>query len=186
MLKLIRKPFYYLRHGETDWNVQGLCQGSSDTPLNHTGLAQAVDAKRILSDIPFQTICSSPLDRARKTAEIVSEAQTCTVQEIQALQECYFGSREGKPMIHENLEEFIRKAGHDGGEAYEAFVGRVVGGLNEAVSNPGPVLIVSHGAVFRALVSHIQLTLEMELSNCVPVCLSPSDDHHQGWKLQSV
>jgi len=186
VLKLTQKPFYYLRHGETDWNVQGLCQGSSDIPLNETGIAQACDAKRILAKTPFQTICSSPLSRARKTAEIVSEVHSCTIIEIEALQECHFGPREGKPIVHENLEDFIRKASLEGGETYEAFIDRTVTGLNKALSNPGPVLVVSHGAVFRALLSHILLSSEVEIGNCVPVSLTPPNDQHHGWKLRHV
>ena len=45
---LTQVPFWYLRHGETDWNAQGLSQGSIDIPLNPTGLEQARSAALLL------------------------------------------------------------------------------------------------------------------------------------------
>lgn len=42
---------YYMRHGETDWNVEGRLQGGIDTPLNELGLAQAAHAGRVLADL---------------------------------------------------------------------------------------------------------------------------------------
>lgn len=64
-----------IRHGQTDWNLQGLLQGSSDTPLNATGRQQAHDAIPVLREagIPWTVVVSSPLARARVTAEIVAE-----------------------------------------------------------------------------------------------------------------
>src|SRR3954454_23989863 len=70
---------YYMRHGETDWNVEGRLQGGIDTPLNALGLGQAAHAGRILADLLVsQTVeasklafVASPLQRARLTMEIV-------------------------------------------------------------------------------------------------------------------
>ncbi len=70
---LTLSPFYYLRHGETDWNVDGRMQGHTDVPLNANGLAQAAMARDRLAGLEFATICTSPLSRARRTAEIVNE-----------------------------------------------------------------------------------------------------------------
>ena len=67
------RSFYFLRHGQTAWNVAGRFQGHSDIPLNELGLAQAYDAAKILANCPIDLIVASPLIRARRTAEIVSE-----------------------------------------------------------------------------------------------------------------
>src|SRR3954464_13091312 len=67
-------PFWFLRHGETDWNAQGLSQGNVDIPLNPTGLAQAGSAADLLRGRGISTIVASPLSRARVTAEIAAEA----------------------------------------------------------------------------------------------------------------
>ncbi len=72
-LTLTRVAFWYLRHGETDWNAQGISQGNVDIPLNAVGLAQARAAAPLLRNRGIATIVASPLSRARVTAEIVAE-----------------------------------------------------------------------------------------------------------------
>jgi broad specificity phosphatase PhoE len=67
------RSFYFLRHGQTAWNVEGRFQGHTDIPLNELGLTQAHDAAKILALCPIDMIVASPLIRARRTAEIVSE-----------------------------------------------------------------------------------------------------------------
>ena len=70
---------YYLRHGETDWNVEGRLQGGIDTPLNEFGLTQAAHAGRVLADLFARqgldvsnlAFVASPLQRARVTMDIV-------------------------------------------------------------------------------------------------------------------
>jgi broad specificity phosphatase PhoE len=70
---------YYMRHGETDWNVEGRLQGGIDTPLNELGLTQAAHAGRVLADLFARqgldasnlAFVASPLQRARVTMDIV-------------------------------------------------------------------------------------------------------------------
>lgn len=62
---------YTVRHGQTDWNSLGLNQGWVDTPLNTTGLLQALQARNRLKDIKFNIAYSSPLQRAAKTCQII-------------------------------------------------------------------------------------------------------------------
>jgi uncharacterized phosphatase len=65
--------FALIRHGQTDWNRDDKLQGSSDIPLNDTGRAQAREAARALADAgTWRAIVSSPLSRARETAEIIA------------------------------------------------------------------------------------------------------------------
>ena len=66
--------FWFLRHGETDWNAEGLSQGHTDIPLNAVGISQAQRAALALVDRGIVTIIASPLSRALRTAEIVAEA----------------------------------------------------------------------------------------------------------------
>ena len=70
---LTETTFYYLRHGETDWNKEHRMQGATDVPLNATGVAQAHRAKEALRGRHVETICCSPLSRAYDTAMIVNE-----------------------------------------------------------------------------------------------------------------
>ena len=62
----------FLRHGQTEWNREGRMQGTSDIPLNDTGRAQAREAAEHLGHGDWDEIVSSPLVRARETAEIVA------------------------------------------------------------------------------------------------------------------
>ncbi|KJV73022.1 histidine phosphatase family protein [Orientia tsutsugamushi] len=64
------KPFYFLRHSETDWNFEHRAMGSQDIPLNNRGVSQGLNAAELLKNEPITTIVSSPLRRARKTADI--------------------------------------------------------------------------------------------------------------------
>src|ERR1043165_8930145 len=68
-----KQHFYFLRHGQTDWNVEGRFQGHTDMPLNAAGVLQAHDAAQTLAGCPVDVIVASPLVRALKTAAIVAE-----------------------------------------------------------------------------------------------------------------
>ena len=59
---------YIVRHGETDYNRQGIVQGQIDTPLNEAGVEQARLAADALEDTPFEVAYSSDLQRARRVS----------------------------------------------------------------------------------------------------------------------
>ncbi len=63
------------RHGQTDLNKQTLMQGRVNEPLNETGIAQAVKARKIIGDISFDAVYSSPLERAVATACIIGNIE---------------------------------------------------------------------------------------------------------------
>ncbi|NQD41453.1 histidine phosphatase family protein, partial [Glutamicibacter halophytocola] len=63
----------FVRHGQTQWNLEGRLQGSSDIPLNDTGRSQAREAVKVLGAGGWDVIVSSPLSRARETAQIIAE-----------------------------------------------------------------------------------------------------------------
>ena len=62
------KPFYFIRHGETEWNRRNIIMGSHDIPLNELGLQQAHEASRALENESFDIIVSSTKKRAQQTA----------------------------------------------------------------------------------------------------------------------
>jgi len=92
---LMASAFYYLRHGETDWNRARRIQGCSDIALNARGIAQAEAAREALRGCAIATICVSPLARARETARIVNQALERPIVVLDALRECSFGPYEG-------------------------------------------------------------------------------------------
>ena len=90
--------FWFLRHGETDWNAQGLSQGNTDIALNAVGRAQAARAARSLVGMRFGSIVASPLSRARDTAAMAAEALGMDFTLDDDLREVSFGEQEGQPM----------------------------------------------------------------------------------------
>lgn len=64
---------YFVRHGQTDWNLAHKVQGRADIELNETGIAQAKKAKEELKNIQFHKVFCSPLKRTRKTCEIITD-----------------------------------------------------------------------------------------------------------------
>jgi probable phosphoglycerate mutase len=89
------RSFYFLRHGQTDWNLAGRFQGHTDIPLNEVGLAQARDAAKVLARCRIDLVAASPLIRARKTAEIVAERLGTPLLFDDELKERHFGRFEG-------------------------------------------------------------------------------------------
>jgi broad specificity phosphatase PhoE len=154
------KPIIYIRHGETDWNKQGLIQGSVDTELNDTGhmQAKAVGALLALQKDDWRNfqIFVSPQKRARQTLGHILDALGREDFMIEPrVRELEFGIWEGKtfwelkasPVFPADPEgRFFWRP--EGGESYEDGVARVNDWRN-GLSRP--TLVVSHGAVGRCL-----------------------------------
>ena len=66
---------YIVRHGQTDWNLEGRYQGRIDTSLNETGIKQAKKIREELKAVKFDKVFSSPLKRAYKTAQIICDGE---------------------------------------------------------------------------------------------------------------
>lgn len=88
---------YIIRHGQTDRNKEGLLLGSTDVPLNDKGRSEAETVRKLLQDnsITFQTCYSSPLIRARETAEIVTGMKQSGILTDDLLREMDYGPYEG-------------------------------------------------------------------------------------------
>ncbi len=180
---LTRTPFWFLRHGETDWNAQGLSQGRTDIPLNQVGEMQAARAARTLREAGLATIVASPLVRARHTAEAVAEVTGLPVLLDPDLAEVNFGEQEGQPM-GDWYDDWI--AGHytpPGAETFAALAERAVRGVNRALTHPGPVLVVAHGALFRALRLALGHEPNVRTPNALPIHLTPPEDGGTAWGI---
>jgi probable phosphoglycerate mutase len=153
-----------VRHGQTDWNLEGRIQGSTDIPLNDTGRAQARDAARRLAGTPFDHVYASPLSRARETAEIIASELGLPAPLITVgMREHEFGDAEG--MLWDQYVERFRARREDvpGAETVEALTARALASLDRialaARRRSAPrvesVLICTHGGVIRALLEHV-------------------------------
>lgn len=145
-------PFYFIRHGETDWNLENKRMGNKDIELNQTGLDQAYSAAYIFNDIEISKIFTSPLKRATKTAEIIASVCEIDVEILETIKERNLGSFEGT----NNIVSFLDNEGlPSDAEDCNQFKQRIIKSFNKILS-PTDIypLIVSHGGVFKVL-SHI-------------------------------
>ncbi len=107
-----------IRHGETNWNegkrIQG---GDSDIELNETGLEQARKLAVLLENEPITTILSSPLMRAKSTAEVIASNHRVPVEIEPALKELKVGELEGMSVsdLRTTFSQFLLQWWQDGG-----------------------------------------------------------------------
>lgn len=95
----MRKDFYVFRHGETELNRQKRWQGSgTDCDLNAAGVRQAEELLEKFRGKKLEVIFSSPLIRARHTAEVVAGGLGLPVIVRENLRECFYGEAEGQPI----------------------------------------------------------------------------------------
>lgn len=178
-------PFYYLRHGQTDWNLEHRAQGQQDVALNHTGRMQAVQAVPKLQGKGIASICGSPLARARESAAIIASALSLPVVIVDDLKEAAWGVFEGQtkgPWFNRWKEG----QSHEGAEPYEAFVDRALRGINSALREQAPVLIVAHGGTYWAVEKHTRISLTEDIPNCTPVLHRPPTEGQEGWLVEAI
>lgn len=146
-----------VRHGETDWNVEGRLQGWTDIALNATGKAQAQAVARALAGVPFDAIVSSPLQRALHTAEAIADGRPIELEP--RLRERQLGALQGLtrgevaaqyPAVQTALT--LRSPGYQppGGESLQDFAARVhalLRELRQRHAGARQLLLVAHGGV---------------------------------------
>lgn len=148
-----------IRHGLTEWNVSGKFQGQSDLPLSPDGLEQSRQLARYLEPLDVADVWSSPLRRARETADIVFPL--ADVRLDPRLMEMHFGAFEGSTQRENELraewawwfeDPFGRKT--PGGESYRDLRERVVTWFEELPSE-GHVVAFTHSGTIQMLLSHV-------------------------------
>jgi probable phosphoglycerate mutase len=171
---LTARAFWFLRHGETDWNAAGRSQGNTDIPLNALGLDQARAAARMLRGRGIATLVASPLARARVTAGIVADAIGRVVEFDAALREVSFGVAEGDPLGGWFADWIAGRFTPEGGESFAALRLRAVAAINRALARPAPVLVVAHGGFFRAVRAEMGLA-PVRTPNGMPLFCTPGE-----------
>jgi broad specificity phosphatase PhoE len=165
-----RPVLYYIRHGETDWNVEGRLQGSYDTALNALGRRQAAACADILRDLLTRDghapaaigYVASPLKRARETVEIMRGKLGLPPSDYSVdarLREISFGEWEGLtfPDVRLRAPQALAERERDkwdfvppGGESYAQVATRMrdwYAGLD------ADTVVVAHGGTARALIA---------------------------------
>ena len=178
------KPFYFIRHGETEWNKRQIIMGSQDIPLNEHGIKQSHDASRSLENENFDVIVSSTRIRAQQTAEIIANKTNKPILFEEGLTEIVWGEAEGTAF---DPTKSIFDDAHKprGAESFSAFQGRVVGTISSVLAMNKLPLIVSHGGVFKAL-GHYLGYKDLSASNCTPFFCKPPNESSHSWLIRSL
>ncbi|MBI1998313.1 MAG: histidine phosphatase family protein [Deltaproteobacteria bacterium] len=172
-----------VRHGATDWNLQGRCQGVTDRELSEVGVRQAEQLAALLRDESIEAVYSSALRRARQTAELISQPHNLSVMIEENIRELDHGALEGLTFneIKQSYSEFLTRWRTEpaeiqvpGGErlidvAERAWVGinRITGRHPTAES----IVVVSHnfpilGIVCRVTGTHLNNYRSFHLDPC--------------------
>lgn len=141
---------YFIRHGQTDWNLLKLMQGQTDIPLNEEGRNQARKMAQTLKGVTFDKVFCSPLSRAVETCKAVVGEGKIIIDE--RLVERNFGEYEGKSLQIMIDEGFWKESGMQNfkrGESLSDVVSRVYSFLDEITQKykNKNILIVAHGGI---------------------------------------
>lgn len=169
MLELI-----FVRHGQTDSNKRRTYLGWTDVELNEEGIKQAIQLKKKLKNIPVDKVYSSPLKRAKKTAEIINENYCLDIEYHDNLKERNFGiwddltNDEVKKLYNNEYNMWVKdwkdypiKDGETGLESYNRAVE-----FSKNLTNSfdkGRILIVSHLGTIRYMIAYL---LGMDIEGC--------------------
>lgn len=143
----------FVRHGETEWNVQRKIQGRTDIPLNENGKKQALDCKQFLSLQQWDCIVSSPLKRAIQTADIINESLNVPLIIMEDFIERNYGTIEGltlqqRASLDPNFQCPLQ-------EKLEVLTTRILNGMNQLhfqYRNKN-IIVVAHGGVINRMLA---------------------------------
>jgi broad specificity phosphatase PhoE len=148
------------RHGETEWSLAGRHTGRTDVPLTAAGERQAAALGERLRSVSFAVVLASPLERARRTAELAGFAEVLSLDPD--LMEVDYGDYEGRTTaeIHRARPDWdLWRDGCPGGETIAEAAARAERVLARVRAVEGPVLLIGHGHLTRTLASRA-LTLD--------------------------
>ncbi len=153
---------YFVRHGESEWNVLNKICGRTDIPLTEKGHMQAIETGEKIKDagIKVDFILSSPLLRAYETAEHISEIINVPLRVENRLIEQAFGQYEGvSPRNREDFREakkqFINS--YNGGESMFKLAQRIYNLLDEIKADKEHTyILVAHNGIARVIKSYFE------------------------------
>lgn len=153
----------FVRHGETDWNLSGRIMGARPVPLNQNGITQAARLALQLTVLKNPALYSSPILRARQTAEILAATLRVPVREEPGLSEIGIGEWEGRywhelegDPVRANFYRLAQEARPPGGETLGEVQQRAVAAVKRLIQDADgkPVVAVTHADVIRTIVAH--------------------------------
>ncbi len=150
------------RHGETEWNVAEVFRGRIDVELNETGIKQAELLAKHLSNSKIDTVYSSPLKRAMKTAELIAVYHKLGVETAPGLIDFNYGDWQGLP--HQEVKDKYKELYSEwlnnphrvkmpAGESLSDVRERAIGVVNSVIAKyRGTVVLASHRVVNKVLI----------------------------------
>lgn len=158
---------YLVRHGETDWNVQGRWQGQVDVALNERGRQQAQHSAEMLRSVPLVAIYSSDLMRAAETARAIARVNPAPLVLEPRLREIHQGEWQG--LLVGEIEARYAEAYYQrrqnplivaapGGETTQQVRERALAAVGDLLARhpQGNVAVVSHGFTLAVLITHFR------------------------------
>lgn len=149
---------YFVRHGQTIWNVENKICGATDIALTDLGHQQAIDTgKKILEQgIKADEILYSPLVRAKDTAIHISEITGIPAREEIRLKEQNFGKYESTPRHGAEFEEAKKQFAccYEGGESMLHLAQRIYNLLDEIKASDKIYILVAHNGISRVIQSY--------------------------------
>jgi len=184
-----QKYFFFVRHAQTDWNRQKICQGQRDIPLSLKGYQEAKTLAADSLKVSIECIVTSPLSRALETAKEIHKAKPhAKLHIIPELSERSWGSLEGMSSHEmydiERLEE--NDASYFPGNGVEprgTFNQRVLQAISIAQTFHEHPLLVSHGRVFIELCRILGIPPLRQIPNCQLVKISP---RNESWEIHLI
>ena len=143
---------YLLRHGETEWSLNGQHTGVTDIPLTENGRMAARLLQPVLAEETFTLVLTSPLQRARETCELAGLGQLANIEPD--LIEWNYGEYEGLKTEQIRLTRpgwSVFRDGCPGGESPEQVGARADRVLTKIRATEGDVALFAHGHILRVL-----------------------------------
>lgn len=179
--------FYFLRHGETDWNREGRIMGHQDIPLNQAGIAQAHQAVSYLNYLGIDRIVSSPLCRAKETAVIIGSYLKVSVETCDSLKEAKWGEMEGE-LKHRHAGSFEKWLNGDTPQHAEScieFQQRIIRALSTVLIPKKNTLLVAHQGVYWAFMKALGYS-NATTSNATPYIFRSPETPAQPWTVEAL
>jgi len=155
------KKIYFVRHGESEWNVADKICGATDVPLTDRGREQAIKTGQMILErkIMADEILYSPLLRAAETAHKISFMSNIPCREEKRLIEQCFGKWEG--YSPRKAEEFVQAKRHfidsyEGGESMFRLAQRIYNLLDELAQDDKVYILVAHNGIARVVKSYFE------------------------------
>ena len=169
---------YYVRHGQTDWNLARKMQGGgTEKELNETGINQANETRKELENVKYDIVICSPMYRAKQTAEIINQNRNVQTIIDERIRERKLGKLEGHEItdeIENQIWDYDLNYQIPDGENLHDFEKRILDFLEDIKKkySDKTVLIVAHGGVAKVIKAHLygmpksKLLSDIPMKNC--------------------